>query len=74
MSRFAWGLSVCATLALATVLMVLSELHSWSSSATTWGLTAIFGIPLAIDFALLRWRQRPGRRDGRRGRPTRPAK
>jgi hypothetical protein len=74
MSRFAWFASMCVTLALAVVLIVLSELHSWSSPATTWGLTAIFGTPLAIDFVLLRLRQRSGGRHDGSGRAARPTK
>lgn len=73
MSRFAWGLSVCATLVLATVLIVLSEVHSWSSSATTWALNGVLGTPLAIDFALLR-RRRSGSHRGGSGRAAHPTK
>lgn len=72
MSRLAWFISVFVTLALAAVFVVLSESHSWSSSATTWGLTAIFGAPTAIDMALLRWRKRSGRHGG--GGSMHPAK
>jgi hypothetical protein len=64
MSRSAWFTSVFVTLLLAAAFIVLSESHSWSSSATTWGLTAIFGAPTAIDIALLRWRKRSSRRRG----------
>lgn len=67
MSRFVWFVSLLITLVFVAALMIVSETHSWSSSATTWALTAVLGAPLAIEFALIRWRKRSGRRHRRRG-------
>lgn len=74
MSGLAWFTALFMSLFLAAVFIMLSESYSWSSSATTWGLTAILAVPLAIDFALWRRRKRSGRRrDGGDG-TAHPAK
>jgi len=67
MSRPVWFVTFLITLALAAALMVVSETHAWSSSATTWALTAVLAAPLAFEFALIRWRKRFGLRRRHRG-------
>ena len=62
------------TMAFAATLIVLSEVHSWSSSATTWGLTAIFAGSTVIDLAVSRWRERSTRHRGEGDGTARPAK
>jgi membrane protein implicated in regulation of membrane protease activity len=73
MSRSEWFVAFLITLASVAALMIMSEMHSWSSSATTWALNGVLAAPLAIEFVLIRWRKRSGRRHGRRGatHPTR---
>jgi hypothetical protein len=56
---------VLVALALAAALIAISEMHSWSSSATTWGLVVILGAPTVIDLSVWRRRKRSARhRDG----------
>jgi hypothetical protein len=74
MRRLAGLIPVLVALAFSAALVVLSDLHSWSSSATTWGLVAILGAPTVIDFVVLRWRKRFARHHDGGGGAAHPAK
>jgi hypothetical protein len=73
MRRLTWLFSLFMTLAGVATIVVLSELHSWSSAATTWALTAALAAPTVADIAVVRLRGRSARRHGDSGGTTRPA-
>src|SRR5262249_36608540 len=63
--RFVGLVSLLMTLALAATVVWLSDVHSWSSEATAWALTAVLGGSTAIDLAVSRWWERSSWRQRR---------
>jgi hypothetical protein len=70
--KFAWSISLFLTLAGVAMVILLSERNTWSSSATTWALTAVLAAPTVVDIAVVRMRKRAARRRG--ARAAHPAK
>lgn len=69
--KFAWPISLFLTLAGVAMVILLSERNTWSSSATTWVLTAVLAAPTVVDIAVVRMRKRAaGRRDDRAAHPA----
>jgi hypothetical protein len=58
MRRFFGLVPLLVTLALAATVVWLSDVHSWSSEATAWAITAALGGSTAIDLAVSRWWER----------------
>lgn len=58
MRHFLGLISLLVTLALAATVVWFSDLHSWSSEATAWAITAVLGGSTAIDLAVSRWWER----------------
>lgn len=73
MKRLTWLFSLFMTLAGVATIVVLSELHSWSSSATTWALTVALAGPTVADIAVVRLRGRSAGRHGDSGGAAHPA-
>lgn len=62
------------TLIAAGTVILLSDLHSWSSEATTWVLAAVFGGSTVVDLTLSRWWERASRHRRERRRTAHLAK
>jgi hypothetical protein len=73
MKQIAWLISLFMVMVGATMVVLFSEWHSWSSSATTWALAAVFAAPTVVDIAVVRIRKRSARRRGN-DRAAHPAK
>lgn len=71
--KLAWPISLFLTLAGVAMVILLSERNTWSSSATTWALTAVLAVPTIVDIAVVRLRKRAAQRQ-RGDRAVHPAK
>lgn len=73
MKQIPWLISLLMVIVGATMVVLFSEWHSWSSSATTWALAAVFAAPTVVDIAVVHMRKHSARRR-RSDRTAHPAK
>jgi cyanate permease len=73
-SDFRWAIPIGAELALVIVLLFFAEVHSWSSSSTTWALIAMLALATYVNEKIWRREERIARSQGKPWRPRGRAK